>query len=211
MKICSTCGAQIDDQARFCTMCGSADLVEMAPPVQQTQQYDQGQVTHQHYAPAYQQQNIESTSEDSGNGNILAGAVGAFLFALIGGLLYFVVYQIGFIAGICGLVTFVLANFGYGLFAKTKNKSSKVGLVISIVMMLLIIFLAEYFCVSFEIFNVYKSEGINIFDAIRATPEFLAESEISSAFAQDLVFAYIFGIVASISDIAKIAKGKNKK
>ena len=44
---------------------------------------------------------------NKGNGNILAGAVGAFLFALIGGVLYFVVYQIGFIAGICGYNAFL--------------------------------------------------------------------------------------------------------
>ena len=43
--------------------------------------------------------------------NVIAGIVGAFLFALIGGGLYFIIYQFGYIAGICGLVTVVLSTF----------------------------------------------------------------------------------------------------
>lgn len=33
--------------------------------------------------------------------NVLAGVVGAFLLALVGGALYFIIYQFGYIAGIC--------------------------------------------------------------------------------------------------------------
>ena len=188
MKKCSVCGTQTEDQTKFCAACGSSDFsVTEAESVNSAQ----------------------GVSElETGHGNIIAGIVGAFLFSLIGGLLYFVVYQIGIIAGICGLVIFVLANFGYGLFAKTKNKASLVALIVSIVSMIVMIFLAEYFCLSFEIFQVYKELDITIFDAIKATPEFLAEPEISSAVTEDLAFAYIFGFIASIGNIRNIIKAR---
>lgn len=212
MKKCNACGAQVDEQARFCPACGSAELVETMTAAQQTQQLDQGQTYPPIFTPTYQVQNVENNDEeDNGNGNILAGFVGAFLFSIIGGLLYFVLYQIGIIAGICGLAIFVLANFGYGLFAKTKNKASIVGLIAAIVATIVMIFLAEYVSLSFEIFQAYKDQGITIFDAIRATPEFLAEPEIGSAVAGDLAFAYIFGFIASISNIVNIVKARKKK
>lgn len=213
MKKCNKCGAQVEDQSNFCTSCGGSDFSAVVAnneqPIQQLN--DQVQNYPPIYTPAYQVQNVEANDEtDKGNGNILAGVVGAFLFSLIGGLLYFVIYQIGVIAGICGLLIFVLANFGYNLFAK-GNKNTIVSLVVSIIMMIVMIFLAEYVSLSFEIFQTFKDEGITIFDAIRATPEFLAEPEIGNAVAGDLAFAYIFGFIASISNIVNIVKARKKK
>lgn len=213
MKKCNKCGTQVEDQSNFCISCGGSDFSAVVAsneqPIQQLN--DQVQNYPPIYAPAYQVQNVEADDEtDKGNGNILAGVVGAVLFSLIGGLLYFVIYQIGVIAGICGLAIFVLANFGYNLFAK-GNKNTIVSLVVSIIMMIVTIFLAEYVSLSFEIFQTFKDQGINIFDAIRATPEFLAEPEIGEAVAGDLAFAYIFGFLASISNIVNIVKARKKK
>lgn len=57
--------------------------------------------------------------------NVVAGIVGALLFALLGGVLYFLIYQLGYIAGLCGLVTVVLAIFGYQLFSGKKDSLKK--------------------------------------------------------------------------------------
>jgi hypothetical protein len=124
-----------------------------------------------------------------------------------------VIYQLGIIAGISGLVIFVLANFGYGLFAGTGKKATLGGLISAILAMLVMIFAAEYFCMSYEIFLAFKEMGnqLTIFEAIQLTPEFLKESEVSSAFAGDLAFAYIFGFIASISNIVNIAKARKNK
>ena len=78
-KKCNACGAQVEDQAAFCQACGSADLIE-------------NEVT-----PTYQAPAIE---EDTGNGNVVLGIVGAVLLALVGGIVYFAIYQLGVIAGI---------------------------------------------------------------------------------------------------------------
>ena len=191
-KKCNACGAQVEDQAAFCQACGSADLIE-------------NEVT-----PTYQEPAIE---ENTGNGNVVLGIVGAVLLALVGGIVYFAIYQLGVIAGISGLIIFLLANLGYRLFARTKNKNSIVALVVSIVLMIIVIFLAECFCVSFEFYSYVKEMGdyVSIFDAIEITPELLADSEIQSAVIQDLAFAYIFGFVASISNIVSIVKSRKKK
>ena len=46
------------------------------------------------------------------NENVLAGVVGAFLFSLVGGILWFVLYQIGYVASVSGLVGVVCAVKG---------------------------------------------------------------------------------------------------
>ena len=52
---------------------------------------------------------------------ILAGTLGALLFALAGGVLWYVLYQFGFLAGISGLVGVVCAIKGYSIFAKKES------------------------------------------------------------------------------------------
>ncbi len=153
---------------------------------------------------------VEFSEDVNDNGNIVSGVVGAFLFSIIGGILYFIVYQFGFIAGICGLAMFVLANFGYSLFAGTKNRNSVPGLVSSIVCMVIMVFLAEYLCVSYEIFRAYEMDNITFFDAVWATPQFLVEPDIRGPFINDLLFAYIFGVAASISNIKNIIKARKE-
>ena len=209
MKICSKCGAQAEDQVNFCAACGSSEFYASAQNSEQptTQYYNAAEQNPAYQQPVEQPFTPPAINENS-NGSILSGVVGAFLFSIIGGLLYFVVYQIGFVAGICGLVIFVLANFGYGLFAKTKDKNSLAGLITSIIAMIVMIFLAEFLCVSFEIYQEFKDAGATFFDAVRATPEFLAMPEVGEAIAGDLVFAYIFGFIASIGNIVTIVKAR---
>ena len=219
MKKCNNCGAVSEDRVNFCTACGSSEFTAVPEnneqPIYDQPSYDQQPAAQTQYTPmynaAYQAATLsQEEPEDNGNGNVIAGIVGAFLFALIGGLLYFIVYQLGIIAGICGLVIFVLANFGYGLFAKTKNKSSAVALVVSIIITVIMIFLAEYICLSYEIFQVYEDYNITIFDAIRATSDFITEPEIAKAVGGDLAFAYVFGLAAVIGNIVNMKKAKKK-
>lgn len=139
--------------------------------------------------------------------NVLAGIVGAFLFSLIGGVLYFVVYELGFIAGICALVMFILSNFGYGLFSGKKN--GKKGVIIAAVMTLIMIILAEMFCLSYEIFVAFKDEyEITILDAMRSVPNFLQEPEIKGDVVKDLLFAVVFGVLATFSNVKYLLKGE---
>lgn len=129
--------------------------------------------------------------------NVIAGIVGAFLFSLLGGALYFLIYQIGFIAGICGFVIVVLASFGYQKFSGKDN--SKKGIVVSIILLIVVLFMAEYISLSYDIYDEFKDWGISFFDAVEITPDFLQESEVLGAFIKDLVIAYVLGIIASFA------------
>lgn len=142
---------------------------------------------------------------------VLAGFAGAFLFALIGGVLYFLLYQMGYIAGFCGLITFVLASFGYGRFSGYRKGDSVPGLIASLLMMLVVIFLAEYICVAYFIYRdlLYTYNdlyGLSFLDVLRDMPEQLAYADNLSIFLQDLIFAYLLGVVASIGTIVRTVR-----
>ena len=153
-------------------------------------------------------QTVPVAVEDPKQENVIAGVVGAFLLALAGGILYFVIYQFGYIAGICGLVTVVLANFGYQKFAGVKH--SVKGVVISVILSVFVIFLAEFFGLAYSVYDAFKTEyAISFFDAVRATPDFLVDPEILPSVLLDLGIAYVLGAVASFSTIRRaIASGK---
>ena len=187
MKQCNNCRMQLDDRTVTCPYCGSTELSELkarANPLE---------------------------IEEKGSGNVIAGVVGAFLFSLIGAILYFIIYQVGYIAGICGLVIFVLANYGYHLFAKGE-KDTTTGLIVAVVITVLVIFLAEYLSLSYEIFTVFRDEyDITVFDAIRATPDFLSDPEIMGPVAKDLLMAYGFSAIGIISNFANRRKAAKKR
>ncbi len=209
MKQCNQCKATFDDAQQLCPACGCADATVIEEANAQPQETQTEQIpTETPYPPYDPNLDIPTPEQNNGNGNILAGVVGAFLFSIIGGILYFIVYQAGFVAGICGLVMFVLANFGYKLFAQTKNKASIPGLIASIAAMVVMIFIAEYACIAYIIYESFKDYGATLFEAIRATPEFLKDPEILSSVLGDLAFSYIFGLLASISNIMEIVKSK---
>ncbi len=84
--------------------------------------------------------------------NVLAGVVGAFLFSLAGGALWFVLYQLGFLAGISGIIGVICAIKGYEVFAK---KSSIKGIVISVIMAFLVLVIAWYLCLSLDVYQAY--------------------------------------------------------
>lgn len=215
MKKCNNCGAQLEEDVKYCSYCGSANLEDVVQSEGQTASEEQTAATEGlqfEGTPVFANQAvIEPDDGIDKNGNVLAGAVGALLFSVIGGVIYFLVYQLGFIAGICGLVTFILASFGYDLFAKPKGKNSIAGLISAIIATLVMIFVAEYLCISYEIFQVFKEEGITFFDAVRATPDFLTEPELMGAVVKDIAMSYLFTFLACINNISNIIKANKKK
>ena len=217
---CANCGNQVNEGEMFCSSCGAQQSVQPVQYVYQQpaqpfyQQPEQQQYVQQ--TPEFDPQvytPIDQPVEPIRSGNVPLGILGAFLFSIAGGAAYFVAYQAGIIAGICGFLMFFLASIGYRLFARTKSKNSVAGLITALVCMLVMIFVAEYFCVSFEIFKAYKEEGysLTIFNAIAATPAFLEDEEIFSSFISDLGFAYVFGAIATVGDVIRIIKSRKRK
>lgn len=148
--------------------------------------------------------------------NVAAGIVGALLFALVGGLLYFVIYQFGYIAGIAGYIAVICAVKGYSFFAK---KESLKGVIISIVAAVVVILVSAYLAIGFsllrELHKFYPEENITFFDAVNSIPIYMqADPEFTSAMIREFVIALLLCALASFSAIRNAivsAKANSKK
>ena len=145
--------------------------------------------------------------------NILAGAVGAFLFSLVGGILWFVLWQLGFLASISGLVGVICAVKGYTFFAKTKRES-KICLVLSVIIAIAVLAIAWYLCVAYDIYLAYQewfAAGevdftYTFFESVQVVPYFFQDSEILMAYLGDLGMGLIFAILGVVSYLASREK-----
>ena len=149
--------------------------------------------------------------------NVLAGIIGAFLFSLVGGILWFVLYQIGYVASISGLVGVVCAVKGYTFFAKAKRESV-LCLILSTLITVLVLAISWYFCIAYDIFLAYEewfeagevAFSLTFFESINAVPMFLEDSEILTAYVKDLGLGLVFAVVGVIYYLA-VRERKNKR
>ena len=156
------------------------------------------------------------TSVELKEENVLAGIVGAFLFSLVGGIVWFVLYQIGFLAAISGIVGVVCAIKGYAVFGKRESVR---GIVLSTVIAFLVIVLAWYLCLSVDVYRAYQEwlavgevdYAPTIFESIANAYIFLTEPEIAISYFKDLAIGLIFCVVGAFGYVkAAIGKVKNK-
>ena len=138
--------------------------------------------------------------------NVFAGIIGAFLFALVGGILWFVLYQVGYLAAISGIVGVICAIRGYSFFAK---KESIKGIVIAVIMAALVIDVAWYACISYDIYTAYKDWyeagevdfSLTFFEAVRSVPYFFQDTEFLVAYLKDLGIGLVLCAVGCVSHI----------
>ncbi len=136
--------------------------------------------------------------------NVFAGIAGAFIFSLVGGFFWFVLYQGGIFASFSGFIGAALSIKGYGKFA---GKDSKKGVIIAIIISLVVLVIAWYFCLSFDIYKAYKEwykEGeidytVTFFESIQVAPMYLEEPEIRSAYLRDLAGGMFFALLGALS------------
>lgn len=194
MKKCPNCGAEMPAENEFCTACGANNF----------------------YGAAAQQTNpvppapLEPLPEKPVN--VPAGIAGAVLFALAGGALYFGIYQIGIIAGLCGFIMFFLANLGYGIFSGNMGKTTVTRIVTCIVVTVVILFLAEYVSVAFDIYKAIKAEGfaMSFSDVLRGMPELFSDKEFAGKFFLEYGLALLVAAVATATTVAKMVKYRDK-
>lgn len=138
-------------------------------------------------------------------GSMVKGLIGAFLGSLIGVVLWVVIYQMGYISSIAGIVMVVCAIKGYSLFG---GKSSVVGIILVVLICVGMIYLAQSVSLAIEINKELGSVyDMSFFDAYKSIPVFLEEPEISSAFYKDLLIGYVFMAIGSFSTIINMIKG----
>ncbi|MBQ1391676.1 MAG: hypothetical protein IIY82_07990 [Firmicutes bacterium] len=135
--------------------------------------------------------------------NVLAGIVGAFLFSLIGGVIWFVLDLVGYVAAISGLVGAVCAVQGYRIFSGTISKK---GVIIALIIALLVLVLAWYLCFTKDVYQAhqewYESGQIRYMptfvECFRSGHLFLQEPEVARGYYGNLFMGLAFAVLGSV-------------
>ena len=157
--------------------------------------------------------NSSIKNSDTQAENVLFGIVGAFLFSLVGGVLYYLLYQMGYLAALSGLVGVICAIKGYSFFAK---KESTKGTVISVIIAALVLVAAWYLCVASDLhaaYNEWYAQGEvdsipSFFDCVRVVPDILKDFP---EYFKDLAISLILAAVGCGSYIANTIKNRRLK
>ncbi|MBR5272729.1 MAG: hypothetical protein IKU25_04965 [Clostridia bacterium] len=140
-----------------------------------------------------------------------AGILGAFLFSLVGVIIWIIIYQLGYLAAISGLIGVICAIKGYSVFAK---KESIKGVVIAIIVMLIMMVVAWY---AGLVISVYRElDGMfTISEAFDLTNYCFKDAEFRSGAIGDLVkgilFCVIGGVGYAVTSIKRIKAEKEYK
>ena len=155
--------------------------------------------------------NTNDTDAAARSENILAGIVGAFLFSLAGGVIWFILDRIGFYAGISGIVAVVCAVKGYQVFAR---RDSKKGVILAVIVSMLTMVLAWYCCLALDVFQAYKewyAAGevdftLTYFQSLRNAYLFLEDWDIAGGYFLNLGIGLLLCIVGSLRFIINAFK-----
>lgn len=134
--------------------------------------------------------------------NVMLGIVGAMIGALLGSVLWILLGQVGFIAGIAGYAIVFGSVKGYRLLGRHVSRK---GIVICVIFSLVMIFAAEYTSTGFAIYQAFKEDYyITILDAMKSVPEFLKESEVRNELLKNLSVGYGLAVWASFSFVKNL-------
>lgn len=146
-----------------------------------------------------QQNAVKKKAE--GHGNVLGGIIGALLGSLIGVVVWVLIYQLGYISVLGGLAMIFCTLKGYELLC---GKLTKPGIVISCVISILMLFVAEYACLAIEITKAYSD--FSFMDSCQLVPLFMKEPEVSNAVTMDLFVGFIFMVVGAFATVKQALK-----
>ncbi len=137
--------------------------------------------------------------------NIPGGILGAFLGSLVGVALWIALYQMGYIAGIVGLVYTFLAMKGYQKFG---GKLDKTGLILSLVIAAVMLFVGEMAAL---LVTIASSFPVDFGQAMQLLGYLLQDGEIQSTVIGELAMGYFFAALASVSTIISVYREANLK
>lgn len=135
------------------------------------------------------------------SGNFILGAAGAFAGSLVGVAVWIILYQLGFIAGISGLLMTICALWCY---EKLAGKQDKKGVIITFIVIIIMSFVANFLCYGIEIYKIYKEDGITLLDGMKYVPEFLKYNDVRKSFIIDLLMGYAFCLFGSFRKLKSV-------
>lgn len=124
--------------------------------------------------------------------NLLPGLVGAFLGALIGAVLYVLIGQLGYIAGVCGLVMAVLALKFY---EKLGGCLDLKGVLVSAAVVLVMVFFANKVSWAVSAYRELRDYDWTFFECFRNLDYILEVSELKGSYTSDLVVGYLISVI----------------
>jgi len=124
------------------------------------------------------------------------GVLGAFLGALVGGVLWTLIGCLGFVSGWIAVAIFFLAQFGY---KKLNGRSDGFGVIISLVFGLLIIIPATYVSFGFSLFTELNTQGnFGFLEVLRDMPFYMERYDLWPDFLKTLGQGYLFSGIAAL-------------
>ena len=133
--------------------------------------------------------------------NMLLGIIGALVGVLLGAVLWVIIGQVGFIAGIAGYAIVFCGMKGYGVLGRVLSKG---GIVICILLSIVAVAGAEMVSLAITAYKELGEYGITLGDAFRLLPDLMKEPELAGAVAKDLIIGYALSIWASYSSVKSI-------
>ena len=148
-------------------------------------------------------QNSAAPGEVAKPENVMGGVIGAVIGAVLGGASIILFAQMNMVAAISGLILAFCTLKGYELLG---GQLSTKGIVISIVLMLVIPFIANHLCWAIAIMKEFGDLGITFGDALAAVPAFLEESSIMEGYIKDLLMVYGFTALGAFGTVKAVLK-----
>ena len=148
---------------------------------------------------SFQRQQIQAAKKE----NVVGGVVGALLGSLIGAAAIILISRLGFVAAVSGLIMGVCTLKGYEMLG---GKLTKKGVVISVIIMLLMVYVAD----RFDWAIMASSElGDSVFSWFRAIPEMVSDGYIESGvYYGNLAKLYLFAILGAVPTIINTVRAK---
>lgn len=136
--------------------------------------------------------------------NVIAGIVGAFIGALIGGGCIILISQLGYIASVSGLILAVCTLKGYELLG---GKLSGKGIVISILLMTVTPYLADRTDWAILIMQEWADYGITFAEAFAFFPELLKDGTVETGvYVKNLLMIYGFVLLGAFATVRNALK-----
>lgn len=127
--------------------------------------------------------------------NPFLGLIGAIFGALIGAVLWFVLYRIGIIASIAGIAIVFCACKGYALLSKSNGLG---GVILSIVISIVVLVATVFFCWGMDIYNELSLDyEITLLEAIMSVPSIAFTADFVVEFVKELLMGLILIAVGS--------------
>ena len=135
--------------------------------------------------------------------NLIPGVVGALLGSMIGCVVYFLIWQLGYVAAIAGLITAVCTFKGYEMLGRVIDKK---GVFACIIVIIFAVFFANKIVWAFDAYSALKEYNFSFFDCFRSLNEMIADLELTGQYYGNLVMAYVMTILGSFGSIANAFK-----